>query len=173
VDIDKAGSSTSIQAYLASTWRPSAPCPRCCLPVPTVAGSPAANRDSCDLGLVDPSLLLASLFSPAQTRYRKWPSGDTRGAAHPSLGVLSTLLQGDSLLLPSAAPGLCQTDKAPPALVTFPSCDLVALLDMPSGNPKIRSIFVQPGSSQQATEPHCPVGLHAFPLLSDAGAETA
>jgi len=96
----------------------------------------------------------------------------TRVAPHTISGASLNASPKEILfLLPSAAPGLCQTDKAPPALVTFPSCDLVALLDMPSGKSKIRSIFVSRGRPQQA--PSRNVRWTCTPSsASDAGAET-
>ena len=131
----------------------------------------SANRDSCDLGLVDPSLLLASLFSPARPATENGRPV-TRVAPHTISGrPLNASPKEILFLLPSAAPGLCQTDKAPPALVTFPSCDLVALLDMPSGEIKDSVYIRSAGVVSAGTEPQCPVDCTPS-SASDAGAET-
>ena len=131
----------------------------------------SANRDSCDLGLVDPSLLLASLFSPAKPATENGRPV-TRVAPHTISGrPLNASPKEILFLLPSAAPGLCQTDKAPPALVTFPSCDLVALLDMPSGEIKDSVYIRSAGVVSAGTEPQCPVDCTPS-SASDAGAET-
>ena len=116
----------------------------------------SANRDSCDLGLVDPSRLLASLFSPAVPATGTG-SPITHVAPHTKSGrPLNASPKEILFLLPQASPGLCQPDQAPPALVTFPSCDLVALLDMPSGTIK-DSVFIRPDSVIPAgAEPRCP-----------------
>jgi hypothetical protein len=131
----------------------------------------SANRDSCDLGLVDPSLLLASLFSPAKPATENGRPV-TRVAPHTISGrPLNASPKEILFLLPSAAPGLCQTDKAPPALVTFPSCDLVALLDMPSGEIKDSVYISSAGVVSAGSEPQCPVDCTPS-SVSDAGAAT-
>jgi hypothetical protein len=129
----------------------------------------SANRNSCDLGLVDPSLVLASQFSPAVPA-TKTGRPVTRVAPHTQSGrPLNASPKEILFLLPGTAPGLCQTDKAPPALVTFPSCDLVALLDMPSGTIK-DSVFIRPdGVVSAGNEPSCPVDCTPS-SVSDAGA---
>ena len=127
----------------------------------------SANRDSCDLGLVDPSRLLASLlFSPAEP---------ATGVGSPVTRVVPKTRSGRPL---NAGPkeivfllskvGLCQAEQAPPALVTFPSCDLVALLDMPSGTIK-DSVFIRPdGVISAGDEPNCPADC-APSTVADAG----
>ncbi len=116
----------------------------------------SANRDSCDLGLVDPSRLLASQFGSAVP---------ATGAGDPVTRVAPTTQSGRLLnaspkeivfLLPSTALGLCHSQQAPMALVTFPSCDLVALLDMPSGK-ILDSVFIRAdGVVSSGGEPNCP-----------------
>ena len=131
----------------------------------------SANRDSCDLGLVDPSLVLASQFSPAKPATEDG-SPVTHVVPHTNSGrPLNASPREILFLLPTTAPALCQADKAPPALVTFPSCDLVALLDMPSGTIK-DSVFIRPdGVVSAGTEPQCPVDCTPS-SLSDASAAT-
>jgi hypothetical protein len=117
----------------------------------------SANRDSCDLGLVDPSLLLRSQFGSAVP---STVDGNplTRVAPKTKSGRLLNASPKEIVFLqPSIAPGRqCQSEQAPAALVTFPSCDLVALLDMPSGLIQ-DSIFIRPdGVVPAGREPNCP-----------------
>ena len=132
----------------------------------------SANRDSCDLGRVDPSRLLASLLfgkaepatgigSPVATVTPKTESGRPLNSSPKEI----------QFLLPSTAPTQCRADQAPLALVTFPSCDLVALVDMITGSIK-DSVFIRTdGVVSAGTEPQCPVDC-ASSSVSDAGAET-
>jgi hypothetical protein len=132
-----------------------------------------ANRNSCDLNLVDPSSLLASLFKVADGTVPRSAVG-----ADPAVRVTPQTASGRPLhaspkeiafLLPDQARGLCQAAAEQPrpacqpaalthplALVTFPSCDLVALLDMSSG--KIQdSVYIGPqGAIPAGKEPTCP-----------------
>ena len=124
-----------------------------------------ANRDSCDLGLVDPSLLLTSQFGSAVP---------ATGTGSPATRVVPTTASGRPLyaspkevvfLLPSIATGSCQSERA---LVTFPSCDLVALLDMPSGTIRDSVFISSDGVVAAGGEPSCPVDC--LPLsAADAG----
>jgi hypothetical protein len=116
----------------------------------------SANRDSCDLGLVDPSQLLASQFGPAVPATGTG-SSVTRVAPKTMSGrLLNASPKEIVFLLPSTAPGLCQSQQAPAVLVTFPSCDLVALLDMPSGTIH-DSVFIRSdGVFSAGNEPACP-----------------
>ena len=128
----------------------------------------SANRDSCDLGLVDPSRLLASLFGTAEPA-TGIGSPVTRVRPHTKSGRLLNSSPKEILfLLPNTAPGLCQSDQAPPAVVTFPSCDLVALLDMPTGTIK-DSVFIRPdGVISAGDEPNCPADCESS-SVPDAG----
>jgi len=121
----------------------------------------SANRDSCDLGLVDPSLLLASLLSARPNPLPKMAVRDTRSAAHHLWASSQRFSKGDSLPPAKRCTGLCQTDKAPPALVTFPPVIWSPCSICRRGKSKIRSISVQPGSSQQHRAAMSG-GLHAF-----------
>jgi hypothetical protein len=121
----------------------------------------SANRDSCDLGLVDPSRLLASQFGsavPSTLASAETGNPATRVAPRTKSGRLLNASPKEIVFLqPSIAPGRwCRSEEAPAALVTFPSCDLVALLDMPSG--MIRdSVFIRPnGAVSAGSEPNCP-----------------
>jgi hypothetical protein len=115
-----------------------------------------ANRGSCDLTLVNPAALLAPslgastpvLADYARTVVPRTSSG--RLALAP--GEIAFLPQqtwglgGDSLLCdphgvegtmaaPVGAPPASETAPSPwRAVVTFPSCDLIALMDLPSGD---------------------------------------
>ena len=132
----------------------------------------SANRNSCDLGRVDPSRLLASLlFGKAEP---------ATGTGSPVTTVTPKTKSGRSLnsspkeiqfLLPSTAPTQCRADQAPLALVTFPSCNLVALLDMITGTIE-DSVFIRSNGvvSAAGTEPQCPADCTPS-SLSDAGAE--
>jgi hypothetical protein len=118
----------------------------------------SANRNSCDLGLVDPSHLLASLFSGAAPA-----SGTdtpvTRVAPKTKSGRLLNASPKEIVFLlppPGTAPELCQAGQSPPAVVTFPSCDLVALLDMPSGTIKDSVFISRKGVIPAGEEPICP-----------------
>jgi len=129
----------------------------------------SANRDSCDIGLVDPSRLLASLrFSPADPA-TGIGSPVTRVAPKTKSGrPLNASPQEIVFLLPGTAPGLCQADQAPSVLVSFPSCDLVALLDMPTATIK-DSVFIRPeGVVPAGDEPNCPADCGPL-SVSDAG----
>jgi hypothetical protein len=137
----------------------------------TLAASPdgclvvTANRNSCDFGLVDPSRLLASLFGSAAPH--TGPGNPvSRVAPKTNSGRLLNASPKEIVFLlppPGTVPGLCQAWQSPPdvvpswpAVVTFPSCDLVALLDMPSGTIK-DSVFIHSGGVIPAgNEPSCP-----------------
>jgi len=128
----------------------------------------SANRNSCDLGLVDPSRLLASLFGSAQPATGIGSPVTHVRPATKSGRLLNASPKEIAFLLPGTAPGLCQAERAPPALVTFPSCDLVALLDMPSGR-ILDSVFIRAdGVVAAGGEPNCPADCASSPGL-DAG----
>ena len=107
-----------------------------------------ANRGSCDLSVVNPSTLLASRFAA------EYNSDTVSVTVPPGNGIQRvTPMRGDGMPL-GAAPyevvflpidtsamnashNLCPADGAGGswrALATFPACDLVAILDLPSGN---------------------------------------
>ncbi len=137
----------------------------------------SANRGSCDLTLVDPARLLASTIdatpstgtgSPFQTLVPRTRSGRLRSAP------------AEVVFLPEptkdleGAVGLCARDGAAivasdmtitrrpwRALVTFPSCDLVALIELPSGQ-IVSSVRIGPnGASLAGDDPICPIDCGA------------
>ena len=114
----------------------------------------SANRGSCDLSLVDPSTLLAPVFA---AQYDNAGAGVLVNVPDPRTASQTIVpLQGDGSGTPLGAapyeavflpqdisPGwgsnLSRATARQPAtpwraLVTFPSCDLIALVDLPSGN---------------------------------------
>ena len=106
-----------------------------------------ANRGSCDLTMVDPSALLASTFAAQyNTVDVSIPSGNGLQRIRPRFkGTELNLAPYEAVFLPRNTAGLegstnlCPSNGAAPtepwrALVTFPSCDLVALVDLPSGD---------------------------------------
>ncbi|HXI55616.1 MAG TPA: hypothetical protein VNO55_06130 [Polyangia bacterium] len=165
-----------------------------------------ANRGSCDLTLVDPGLLMAPTVaalsvdagvpalearSPAQTIMVRTGSGKPLAAAPYEVQFLP---QDIHTLLPGAGPvQMCLPDRplVPPAgwstndpqtgwkaVVTFPACDLVAVVDLPSGL-IVDSVRLRAGGDHvevvpTGTEPTCPIecGLGVRPVPSagtDAG----
>jgi hypothetical protein len=146
-----------------------------------------ANRGSCDLSMVDPGAVLTpKLDADARAANVVPPSG---GPADPAAGqkTETVVVHGASGTALHAAPqevrflpqntagltgnaNLCPLgfDSASPttwrALVTFPSCDLVALVDLPSGR-IVDSMFVSPSAGDPSlaptltpggTDPTCP-----------------
>ena len=132
-----------------------------------------ANRDSCDLGLVDPSRLLVSLFQlngGTVTPATGPGSPISRVLPHTASGrLLNSSPKEINFLSPSQTPGLCDASKSPLALVTFPSCDLVALLNMPSGE-IVDSVYIRPDRVVSAgNEPICPADCPVEGESQDAG----
>ena len=143
-----------------------------------------ANRGSCDLTLIDPSLLLAKKWgaSPASSDagirvVTPHKAGQNLDLAPAEIAFLPQDLQATTLRGPEATGdlALCSVDGtlAPPvgetstgrvpwrAVVTFPSCDLVALLDLPSGA-IVDSYQLTPSDSgmvyhHTGADPVCPI----------------
>jgi hypothetical protein len=105
-----------------------------------------ANHGSCDLSLVDPAALLAPTFStdnPGVSKTAANATITTTVVPKTKSGVALHVLPGEVTFLPRGTlhdtkppqipANVCDADWSWQALVTFPSCDLVALLDMPSG----------------------------------------
>jgi hypothetical protein len=102
-----------------------------------------ANHGSCDLSVVDPAALLAPTLATDH------PGLTTGSAASRIVQTVRprtksrkylNVFAGEVAFLPiatdmTATENLCSTDTAKQwqALVTFPSCDLVALIDLPTG----------------------------------------
>ena len=161
-----------------------------------------ANRTSCDFSLIDPAWLLTATFStssspatPAtQTGYAsrrirvKTPAGTVLRA---ELGEIAFLPPASFSNVPSSdvtSPlNNCSTDDAtrPRAVVTFPTCDMVALLEFSFDNASatiVNAFYVRPdlpgGFAAAGTEPVCPSDCGAVSeadggtsLGSDAGTE--
>ena len=105
-----------------------------------------ANHGSCDLSVVDPAALLASTVA------RQTKDGTVKAAGATIVtnvvpqakisGHKLRLFAGEVMFLPmgtasmtAAGENLCSGDPGHQwqALATFPSCDLIALIDLPSG----------------------------------------
>jgi hypothetical protein len=123
-----------------------------------------ANRVSCDIGLVDPARLLAPLFTGATP---STPSLTEDGKPIPiaqritpqtaSRRKLQLAPKEIVFLVPDQAPGVCTGKPSSLALVSFPSCDLVALMDLSTGI-IMDSVYVgREGTVPAGAEPICPV----------------
>ncbi len=147
-----------------------------------------ANRGSCDLTLLDPSRLLAAklrghrsstgIGSPTQTIVPRTRSGRLRVAPGEVVFLPQTLPSGVDITegrMLCDASGARDGDKTVPwrALVTFPACDLLALIDLPSGE-ITSSLYIRPtGLVPAGADPVCPTecgGLAAAEATADAGA---
>jgi hypothetical protein len=139
----------------------------------------SANRGSGDLTLVDPSVLLAPTFE------REFPGSTFPPAPPPDTGLQRGIVPRgtdgtpvgappfEAVFLPVDVSGFTGGQKrcppmdgsSPqswPALVSFPTCDLVALVDLPSGV-VIDSLFIHgntfpPSTEPGGTSPHCSGG---------------
>jgi hypothetical protein len=136
-----------------------------------------ANHGSCDLSFVDPAALLA----PTLTRAANAAAMATGAATAPVTAAGTTIvtkvvpktksgralrvLAGEVSFLPmstsalTGAANLCSGDPQQQwqALATFPSCDLVALIDLPSG-------VIQKAAYAKKT---AGVGVELVPLADD------
>ncbi|HXU82679.1 MAG TPA: hypothetical protein VN914_14855, partial [Polyangia bacterium] len=146
-----------------------------------------ANRGSCDLSVIDPQRLLAPTFGakaastgagPLTTRVvPTTPSGRKLQVAPQEIAFLpqpvAALDKRYELAETGISPAaLCQSsgayDRTKPdqrlpwrAVVTFPSCDLVAVVELPSGT-IVSSMYVRPnGVVDAGPEPVCPVDCGA------------
>jgi hypothetical protein len=168
-----------------------------------------ANRGSCDLSLVDISRLMASQF-PVKTA----STGDGRVVTHvrfetATKGTLRASPYEVAFLPTGVAPGTTEEAKTRPApacqaggvlgangttpwraLVTFPSCDLLALVELPSGkilssvrileNGVVQDTGADPdcpggcpglgGAVPAPTDPTGPLGVGALALMREEGA---
>ena len=147
-----------------------------------------ANRGSCDLAVIDPQRLLAPTFGamaaastgagPIVTRVvPTTPSGRKLQVAPQEIAFLPQLVASlDKRYAPDdkgiSGAKLCESggafdnthqDQRKPwrAVVTFPSCDLVAVVELPSGT-IVSSLYVRPnGVVDAGTEPFCPIDCGA------------
>jgi hypothetical protein len=160
-----------------------------------------ANRGSCDLTLVDPSRVLAKIWSSTTPAPTTQAEGLIAVTPHTASGKVLDLapgeiafvpqqtatLGGNSLLCtdagtlaaPVGAPAATPDARASwRAVVTFPSCDLIALVDLPSGDIldsyQVARDGANPASSfaylHSGTEPVCArtdCGARATPACSD------
>lgn len=133
----------------------------------------SANRAGCDLTLVDPSRLLARAFSRDGTPAT--PATEAGDAAHRLVvrtqsGRALETATGEMEFLPAPAAASCRADMPgnpsgrPKAVMTFPSCDLVALVELSfaeSSAKIVSSYFVRPdlpgGFQEAGPEPVCPI----------------
>jgi hypothetical protein len=102
-----------------------------------------ANHGSCDLSVVDPAALLAPTLAtdhPGLTTGSASSQSAQRVFPRTKSGKKLNVFAGEIAFLPLAtdmtgAESLCSTNPnfQWQALATFPSCDLVALIDLPSG----------------------------------------
>jgi hypothetical protein len=148
-----------------------------------------ANAGSCDLSFVDPSALLA----PTLAREVKPPATVTSTGSTIVTNVVPKgknsgrelrVRAGEVAFLPvgtttlTSNQNLCSGDPGRQwqALATFPSCDLVALLDLPSGVIQ-KAAYAKPTASggvelvplADGEDPVCPVDC-GFPPIPDASA---
>ncbi len=142
-----------------------------------------ANRSSCDFTLVDPSRLLVSTFStstaqvssatgPGDVAHRLVVQTGSGRALHTSTGEIAFLPSPSPLSPPSAKTGTCQDNPMPRAVATFPSCDLVALLDFSFENGTatiVSSYYVRGGFQAAGTEPVCPSDCAPAATSADSG----
>jgi hypothetical protein len=124
----------------------------------------SANRGACDLTIVNPSTLLASKFAAefdSDTVAITVPKGNGIQHVRPirDNGTYLDAAPYEVVFLPtdtsalSSGNNLCPADGGAGswlALATFPGCDLVALLDLPSGN-ILSSAHVEKDSSGRVT----------------------
>jgi hypothetical protein len=122
-----------------------------------------ANRSTCDLTLVDPSRLLAGTFAQggvAATPATAAGLSAQRLAIKTGSGRVLRSSLGEIAFLPGAVPETCGGSDGAKAVVTFPGCDMVALLDLSfsSASATITSAFyVGPNGARPAgAEPVCP-----------------
>jgi hypothetical protein len=142
-----------------------------------------ANRGTCDFAVMDPARMLASRFvgvAPStgagpvvRTVRARTPRGELRVAPY----EIAFLPLAKEQVAPDAA--VCQpsTEAGGPsarALVTFPACDLVALVDFPSGN-VVSSVRILPGGGTQllGNDPVCPDACGAAAVSSAGSAADA
>jgi hypothetical protein len=147
-----------------------------------------ANRTSCDFTLIDPARVLAPTFSTSSSS--ALPASGT-GDASRQIAVKTASGRelyaaiGEIAFLPPQAipdPNLCSTGATPRAVVTFPGCDMVALLDFSfeAQSATIASAYyIRPdlpgGFLAAGTDPVCPddCAPSADAAGLDAGSEAA
>ena len=148
-----------------------------------------ANRGSCDLSLVNTSRALSPALGAAapmgeeaeplvsQIRVRTGSGEELRVAPYevafvPRKYVPPPFVPMDAP--PPPRPPMCSAEGQWRAVVTFPSCDLVALVNLPSGTIQSSVRILADGSVlDTGTNPVCPVDCRADSGTVDAGASDA
>jgi hypothetical protein len=147
----------------------------------------SANRGSCDLTLVDPSVLVAPVIDQQDNQTATIPMARTAAETIRPVkgdGTFLTAAPYEAVFLPQDTSGLDQGNRlcggpgalaqagpagwASPAgtpvpwyaLVTYPSCDLIVLIELPSGN-IVQSVEVDKVASSD--------GLHDTVKFVDRG----
>jgi hypothetical protein len=140
-----------------------------------------ANRGSCDLTLIDPQRLLTARFGVAKASTDTGPVTEhvtINTGSHRPLAVApkeivflpqalkdlnsqaleeNACLAGDGAYVGPAGNDVPAARTPWRALVTFPGCDLVAMVELPSGT-IVSSVYIRPDRVEDAgTEPVCPV----------------
>ncbi|HEX7508012.1 MAG TPA: hypothetical protein VF550_14640 [Polyangia bacterium] len=147
-----------------------------------------ANRTSCDFTLVDPSRLLAATFSTSSSQVvPATGAGDAdasrRVVVRTHSGTVLRSSTGEIAFLPQAAPApdvpaLCQAEAKRTAVATFPSCDMVALLEFSFADSTatiISAFYIRPnGFLAAGGDPVCPAdcGAPSDTTGLDAGVES-
>lgn len=134
-----------------------------------------ANRGSCDLSVIDTTRLLTSVFSNAQPSTGVGAVSNRLAVATDSGPLLArpsevTFVPGPTQNMPEAhqcSVGTAFGGGAWRAVVTYPACGLVALVDVPSGR-LVDSVYVQTDGTvvPAGTNPQCPVECGA-PVAND------
>jgi hypothetical protein len=126
------------------------------LDAPALAGIGLGNRDAADEPSSLVSTLIPSTFDPALQRRR--PLGARPGQV---LSVPASLTQAPGLAPGQSLMGLCDPLVRASAYVSFPTCNLVAELDLQTGNILQSRQFVSDGFGVSVVDtgvtPSCPV----------------
>jgi hypothetical protein len=119
-----------------------------------------ANRTSCDFSLVDPARLLTASTATFSSAVPATHAGDV--SRRISIKGLHSI-PGEIAFLPSLATSSCSASAPPRAVVTFPTCDLVALLEFSFENASasiVNAFYIRPdlpgGFAAAGNAPVCP-----------------
>jgi hypothetical protein len=119
-----------------------------------------ANRTSCDFSLVDPARLLTASTATFSSAVPATHTGDV--SRRISIKGLHSM-PGEIAFLPSLATSSCSASAPPRAVVTFPTCDLVAILEFSFENASasiVNAFYVRPdlpgGFAAAGNAPVCP-----------------
>ena len=150
-----------------------------------------ANHGSCDLSVVDPAALLASTVGRQTKASTVTAAGSTIATnvvpKAKNSGRELRLFAGEVTFLPmgtatmtAAGENLCSGDPGHQwqALATFPSCDLIALIDLPSGVIQKAAYSRKSGDGvalvplADGEDPVCPVDC-LYPPAGDASSDAS